>query len=294
MSEFAPPPFDHGKLLEVIDSWDREFKASVHERLHTNELTIQGKLVQYKAKKPYRKQEKRGVRGKVYGMSNASRLRLLKKLAVWDWERFGWSLFVTLTYPDERSMPVRAVRNVHRAMFARKMEAELGRDVPCLWRVEYEIRKSGVHAGMPCPHWHLLLPTIRWIDKDELNGWWRGVIHWPGYARTETVAADRAEGAAMYIGKYLGKDASSNSLVYASYHNDSGRHWGILREEQIPLCEKIKIERLNDVESEWLLKFAEQFLPSIDASLNTSFTLLGTLADDCSREFLKRRLDVLG
>lgn len=291
--KFVPPPFDLRKIREILSAWDLDLKAGAMERMFRNELVIQGKLVKYNAVKPPYKMRNVGIKGKVFGMSNASRLNLLKKLATWDWERIDYSLFVTLTYPDERSMPKRDDRNMHRSMFARIVETELSRDVPILWRVEYEMRKSGKHVGKPCPHWHLLIPTVKWIDMDEVNSWWRRVIHWNRYCRTETVGAKKAEAAAMYIGKYLSKESSASSLVYASYHNDSGRPWGILRPEQIPLCERTVVDRLNDAESDWLLEFAEQFLPFIDSRCNSSFTLLGTLADDCTREFLKRRLDVL-
>lgn len=291
MTEIYSPPFDQKTLIEILRAEDDEFKANVHERLHRNELIIQGKLVQYKARKPYRKGAKRGVRGKVFGMSEASRMRLLKKLATWDWDSIGYSLFLTLTYPDERAMPLRDARNKHRYLIHRDIESNLGREVPCLWRVEYEVRKSGRHVGKPCPHWHLLLLGVEYMSCTDVNMWWRRIIDWKEYVRTEVKATTRAEGAARYIGKYLAKGSSSNSLVYASYHNDSGRHWGILREELIPVCEKIVIDRLIDTESEWLLEFAERFLPGVDSRVNTSFTLLGTRADECAKEFMQKRID---
>lgn len=287
------PPFDP---LEEAKQFDREFsidQLALLAMLEHNSLQIQGHKVTYKKHSMREKRTAGVLRGKVFGMSRASRLNLLKKLAVWDWDNIGYSLFITLTYPDERALPNRAARNKHRYLFHRWLEHKIGRRVPCLWRVEYQIRQTGLHSGKPCPHWHLLLPTVRFLNKDAVNEKWRQVITWNGYARTETVSATKAEGAAMYIGKYLGKSACSNSLVYAAYHNDSGRHWGILREREIPLCKIEYIERLSDVQSEWLLKFAEQFMPSVDSKINTSFTLLGVLADDCISEFTKKCIDVL-
>jgi len=292
-SEIDSPPLDQWIFPAHMDS-DRNLDPKViAELLEHNSITFQGKLVTYKAHHARYQTPKGGGKNRVFGMSNQSRLNLLRKLAIWDWDTIEWSLFLTLTYPDERAMPLRGDRNKHRYIFHRKLEAVLGRPVQCLWRVEYEFRKSGQHVGKPCPHWHMLLPCTKWICKDDVNRWWRNVIKWPGYARTETKSAFQAEGAAMYIGKYLSKEASSASLVYAAYHNDSGRPWGILREELIPLCFKYSIERLSDVESEFVLEFAEQFLAYVDSRISTSFHLVGEVAEDLQREFLKRRVDVL-
>jgi len=93
----------------------------------------------------------------------------------------------------------------------------------------------------------------------------------------------------MYIGKYLSKESSDASLVYAAYHNDSGRPWGILREELIPVCFKSKIERLTDVQTQFVLEFAEQFLHGVDSRVSTSFHLVGEVALDLTREFMKRQ-----
>jgi len=293
MSDISPPPLDHWIFPGQLDAHRKIDPKVIAELLEHNSISFQGKLVTYKAHHARFPMPKGGGKGKVFGMSNQSRLNLLRKLAIWDWDTIEWSLFLTLTYPDERSMPLRADRNKHRYLFHRRVENEVGRHVACLWRVEYEFRKSGQHYGKPCPHWHMLLPGTKWLSRNDVNAWWKRVIDWQGYARTETKSASKAEGAAMYIGKYLSKQASDASLVYAAYHNDSGRPWGVLREETIPLCFKRSIERLSDVESEFVLEFAEQFLSYVDSRVSTSFHLVGDVANDLEREFLKRRVDVL-
>jgi len=284
-----PTPLDQWQFPAHMDSHRKLDPKVIAELLEHNSITFQGKLVTFKAHHAKYAMPKGGGKKRVFGMSNQSRLNLLRKLAVWDWDTIEWSLFVTLTYPDERAMPIRDERNKQRYVFHRKLETELGRPVQCLWRVEYEFRKTGQHKGKPCPHWHLLLPCTRYICKQDVNRWWKRTIDWDGYARTETVSASRAEGAAMYIGKYLSKESSSASLVYAAYHNDSGRPWGILREELIPVCFKSGIERLTDGQTQFILEFAEQFLYGVDSRVSTSFHLVGEVALDLTREFMKRQ-----
>lgn len=285
----SPPPIDQWIFPRNMDSHRKLDPKVIAELLEHNSITFQGKLVSYKAHHCRYPMPKGGGKKRVFGMSSQSRLNLLRKLAIWDWDTIEWSLFITLTYPDERAMPVRDTRNKHRYIFHRRMETELSRKVQCLWRVEYEFRKTGKHAGKPCPHWHMLLPCTKWISRNDVNRWWKQTIEWDGYARTETKSASRADGAAMYIGKYLSKESSSASLVYAAYHNDSGRPWGVLREELIPVHFESSIERLTDVQSEFVLKFAEQFLTYVDSRISTSFHLIGDLAEDLTREFMARQ-----
>jgi len=238
-------------------------------------LTVKGKLVEVKHHFQYVTPSAGGKRSTVTAFTQASRLRLLKNLATFDWPKIENSLFVTLTYPDEEALQSQEQRNRQRYLFHRSLEKEFRRPIPALWRIEWLPRQSGEWQGEVIPHWHYLLFNEPFIPHEFVNDRWKRTIGHDGYCRTEVKAAKQEEAVGMYISKYLGKETVTSSLVYAAYHNIRGRHWGMLRKDLIPKCDARHYHDLDKEEEAFLLEFAKKEIPFFPQEGRQSFTLLG-------------------
>lgn len=273
---------------------DKRSKDRIVRQSSKQTLKIQGSLLELKISDGPIMPINGGKKKDIMGFSRKSRLNLVKKMAVWHWEKIGVSTFITLTYPDEFALPDQKKRNKQRYLFHRKIEEQLERQVPCLWRIEYAVRKSGTLVGQACPHWHMLLFGVNGLDPDGVNHVWNETVGECKYIRTDTVEVDSGQGAAKYLGKYIAKTDLDGILVNATYHNNKGRHWGILRQEMIPKHEPFIFTDLSDEQRDWIVAFAEQFLPWIDSRCPVSLTLIGQLCDDAVREFYNTQLDKTG
>jgi len=253
-------------------------------------ITFQGKLAIVKHHR-YNVTPKRGKKKTpISWFSFSSRRRLLRKFAAWDFDTIGRTLFITLTYPDEIPLPDQETRNRHRYIFHRHFEHYYNVKIPSLWRLEWEERKSGKNLDMPYPHWHMLFFGVRFIAYQHINEVWRKIIGAEGYVRTEIIGSYGQHTAPMYIGKYLSKIRSIVSLVYGSYHNMTGRHWGVLREKIIPKCEATEVNDVTEDEKNYLLHFANEYFDDFPQSGCQSFTILGKDAEELRKEFQKIRL----
>lgn len=94
------------------------------------------------------------------------------------------------------------------------------------------------------PHFHLILPTVRWIAKEKVSEVWQRVI---GAKRPISVDLDSLSNEtkhAIYVAKYCAKIPDNGKLGYVPYVNIRGRHWGFHRPEQIPYHTKIRFENI--------------------------------------------------
>ena len=161
-------------------------------------------------------------------------LRFLNKI---DYSKIGASLFVTLTYPDHVRREDYRLRSIDRAVFLRHVERELGCKVACVWRIEWEERKSGAYTGKLAPHFHLMLTGVEYLAWQFVRERWRETIRsGEGPLVTEVKRIYNEDGACRYLSKYVSK---YRSLDISAYHNSGlkfGRHWGVCRRELIPLC----------------------------------------------------------
>jgi hypothetical protein len=208
--------------------------------------------------------------------SHQSRMNLLRKLNVMDYEKIPASLFVTLTYPDGvDKMPYRE-RSKHRAVFARHVETYFRRPIPMVWRIEWEERKSGEYTGKLAPHFHVMMFNVRRIPWQLVREWWRASIG-AGYGPLKTWLKHvyGQDGALRYLSKYVSK---YRSLDLTAYHNSGiefGRHWGILRPALIPLCPVMVERQLTAREIKIVRQWAYSRWDSYDPESGGGFTVLG-------------------
>ena len=104
------------------------------------------------------KATKSAKRGEIAEFSSASRRRMLELMAKID--RKAVPFFVTLTYPD--SFPL------YRSDYKRHLETFCNRlkrrwpDMAVLWKLEFQVRKSGRNKGKLAPHYHLFVYNVPW------------------------------------------------------------------------------------------------------------------------------------
>ena len=109
-------------------------------------------------------------RGRIHGFSRASRRRMMQFLAKVCLDA-GLPLFGTTTYPDifpdEAEKFKRDLRTLIERIKRRFPKAGL------LWRLEFQVRKSGVNAGKIAPHFHWLLWNVprKFVFKAETGKW---------------------------------------------------------------------------------------------------------------------------
>jgi len=195
--------------------------------------------------------------------SRESRMRLLRYLNQIDYGKLPPGVFVTLTYPDHVLRTTYKQRSVDRAVWIRYVEKNLGRHVPAIWRIEWEERKSGMYTGKLAPHFHLMLFGVEEKWKAWGRDWWRKTIKsGPGPLVTECKSIYNQDGACRYLSKYVSKYRSLDIAVYHNSQIEFGRHWGVLREKEIPLC-PVTVEReLTPGEQEWAFKQAKKKWPN--------------------------------
>ncbi|MCH8243036.1 MAG: hypothetical protein IH897_10555, partial [Planctomycetes bacterium] len=217
-------------------------------------VEAQGHLLRVKvAHRPDRSQGG-GVRGNVATFSTASRKRMLELLARMDLEQVGFTCFVTLTYPEREGPPVAAECDRDRATFLKRIGRSF-EETSGIWRREWERRRSGEFLGHFYPHFHILFFSLPFVQYDEINTMWRGVLAYDGYVRTEIQGIKSWRQAMYYVSKYMAKPsdvgqvgppeggqpdpkraapppgddapgASSCSLVYVSYLTGNECHPG--------------------------------------------------------------------
>lgn len=286
------------------DPWDRNpviYQRKVLNALadldgsgDRHQLTLQGELMEVKKVRHIKTGPNPGRRAAITGFSSKSRWNLIKKTMRWDWDAIGPSVFVTLTYPDQFAKPTMDDRNKHRYLWHRHLEAWQGCNTPMLWRVEYAERKTGEMVGETVPHWHMLVFGVPYIPHGLVNDWWASVIGCTSYVRTDVRAVKGPRGAARYLAKYLSKDVVSNSLVRATKHNIRGRHWGILREREIPVHRRIYIGRLSEAERAYIYEIVSERMAGVDEHSQDSFTSYGQLTEDILKNLQRNGIDLVG
>jgi hypothetical protein len=96
---------------------------------------------------------------------------------------------------------------------------------------------------------------------------------------------------AMYVSKYCSKVTTNPSLDYASYLNNTGRHWGIHRRNLIPWCER-RVHRLTDPRHVQLCENAAcMTFPYFTRGVNQGFSLFGKNAAKVIGEIYRTDVD---
>ena len=222
----------------------RKYRRKVHLENLTFSLSIQGDYIQLASHfldYPVLPSAKRGA---IRGFSRASRLRMLSMVAQMDWKGITKGLFVTLTFPDEKWPNGVDQRNKYRYLFLRHMENYLGKQIGALWRIEWVARKSGRYRGKLLPHFHLVIPGIRYIPHRLVRMWWRQVLNHRGPLATDVRRLSSRKMHQVYIAKYCAKVDPSSSLDYAAYLNTPGRQWGVHRRQLLPFHQRVTFHDL--------------------------------------------------
>jgi len=195
-----------------------------------------------------------GRRGKVKGFSRQSRLRMMRMAS--KLKNAKRPLFITLTYPDEFEGQVdgNEIKEVQLKNFWKRMKYQW-QEISCLWKLEYEERKSGRRIGELYPHIHLLVWGLYTVDMEEVrelvrNAWWEvcgelSVNHLKAGTRVERLRSHR--GTMSYISKYVGKGSDQELNV--------GRWWGVKGRINLPLARKIVIDFLNKEKYKKVIEF---------------------------------------
>lgn len=241
-------------------------------------VVIRGDLIEVKAEflRPPRGIPKK--RGKCKAFTRSSRLRMLKMVSVIDWSSITSGIFVTLTYPDSVRFPKYNDRSKHLYLFCRYLEQHLGKQVGVLWRVEWMKRKSGAKRGKWYPHFHLIIPAVKYVHRNLIRQWWRDTIKAIGPLSTDVKALTDRTHHAVYIAKYAAKLPEFGSLDYVSYLNSvDGRHWGVKRPSLIPKHTKITYDGLSAECIECLKQVAFENLPSYGKYSELGYCMFGKL-----------------
>lgn len=194
-------------------------------------------------------------RGAIIRFSKQSRRRVLRIVATL--KRETHPIFSTLTYPDEFTRLPRVVKSQldkFRKRLLRKFP-----DAIVIWRMEAQVRKSGVNIGEIAPHFHMLIWNVSY---ENLLAWipqnWYEVVgskdkkHLMAGTRVERVRSTR--GVLFYTAKYICK-----ALDYEL--EGWGRYWGIFNRTRThtgikklsdgkEIETKIKINNLKTIQGE--------------------------------------------
>jgi hypothetical protein len=97
-------------------------------------------------------------RGEITEFSAASRRRMLELMAKID--QAAVPLFVTLTYPNDFPL-YRADYKRHLETFCDRLQRRWPK-AAIIWKLEFQVRKSGLNKGKLAPHYHLFVYGVPW------------------------------------------------------------------------------------------------------------------------------------
>lgn len=217
---------------------------------------------------------------------------MLKTVSRIAWQYLKAGLFVTLTFPDE-VLPMDAYRrNQARYVFFRSLEAYLGRNVSALWRIEWPARKSGKFLGSCCPHFHLIIFSVPFIPYGKVRSWWRQAIGYgDGPLDTKVQSLSDKRHHAVYVAKYAAKPPELY-LDSLSKINIDGRHWGIHRRPEVPWCETVTYDGLNDQQIERLKQVGYDNFRWYGEYAELGFSAFGILGEKLRQEIERICLDI--
>lgn len=179
-----------------------------------------------------------GRRGAVRTFTPASRKRMLQMVATIVNTK---AIFLTLTYGQEYPIFKDTKRDVD--VFCKRLKREFPSS-GILWRVERQKRGA--------PHIHLLIWGVPFLHWNKVREWWSAVIDekyhdWSSgkavcpHVHGEILAGTRQ--VMYYVTKYCAKNDplhldSLMSHISPQQMEITGRHWGIIGREFIPVAEK--------------------------------------------------------
>jgi hypothetical protein len=187
---------------------------------------------------------------------------------------------VTLTYPDAQADHSMNDRKAHRYQINRRICTSAGRNLPCLWRVEWMPRLSGDFIGQLRPHMHLLYLGTCDIQEPEVEFYWTKIIRAKQKVQVDVRILPSGELPAVYAAKYCAKEASEQYLDIVPKRNRTGRHAGELRTNLIPFHPLETYERICDGMRRFLQGRACDTLWWYDPRFDEGFTIIGEVASE--------------
>jgi hypothetical protein len=265
----------------VDEAWEREYHRDLVRAWKKKcgifwHVEIQGNVVRFFRTNVLSNLPPVGSRASVGPWSTQSKMRLLRFLNRIDYESLGPSRFVTLTYPDDKWGIEYAERVDQRNAFHQKAERHFGKKLACIWRIEWEERKSGRYTGNLAPHFHLMILGVDRLGQTRCWRWWNeivgGGVSWKAINSRKIYNVD---GVGRYLSKYVAKHKALDVSTYVNSGIKFGRHWGIRRPELIPMAPISLSRQLSTEEIAAIQAYAEGQWGWYDKDVDGGFTLLG-------------------
>jgi len=256
--------------------------------------TWQGELIEITYIKRYKKKFVPKRRGFINGFTKGARLRMLRMIASIKWESVTNGLFITLTYPDSYADRTMYERSTDKYLFMRYIEKYLGKEVGAIWRLEWELRKSGSRKGQLIAHYHLIVFGIRYIPKDVVRSFWRCVLRVDGPLMTWVDGIKNGRKLARYVGKYCAKLPETSVLDNSTYLNSQGRHWGMHRRGLIPFSSRVVIPYLTEHEVNLMENLACMTFRFFTRGTQQGFSVFGKNAKKIGEILFEKRIDEEG
>jgi len=233
-----------------------------------------------------------GKRQMIKGFTKGARLRMLRMIASINWGNVRSGVFITLTYPDSHAVRTLRERATDKYLFLRYMEKYLGKKIGVIWRLEWEVRKSGSRKGELIAHWHLIVFGVRYIPKEVVRSFWRCVLRADGPVVTWIDGIASGKKLARYVGKYCSKLPEASVLDDTTYLNTLGRHWGINRRELVPWFPRFLIPFLTEHDVNLAENLACMTFKFFTRGAQQGFQIFGANALKVGEILFERMLDI--
>jgi hypothetical protein len=173
----------------------------------------------------------------------------------------------------------------------RKIENYTGKKVSGLWRTEWLPRLTGKHVGIPMPHFHLILFTVRFIPYAVVNKFWRDSLGGVLICRTDIRRLANEKQHGYYVAKYAAKVPDKVLLSVSHIAAIDGQHWGYLRAKNLPRATQEYFLEVPWETAAKLREIAAENLPWYDKETDKGFCLLTRFGRELARKFLQTLLD---
>lgn len=271
-------------LMIAIEKSNKLERDRVKNDEQTWRLEIQGKRLTLGRTGYKRFTKMYPVRGCVTEFSRRARARKLRRIAEVRWKDVGEVQFLTVTYPDDVAHHTMTERKNHRYSLNRWLCDQVGRRLPCFWRVEWMPRLSGRLIGQLMPHMHFLYLTCPRICEMRIRLKWMKILGVNQYTQVKIKALEIPEAVGVYVSKYCAKEAPNLLLDNVPKRNRTGRHAGELRAELIPTHAKEVVRRVEEAIVKFLSRRGYETLWWYDPRHDEGFTILGDVALEIIRE----------
>jgi hypothetical protein len=204
----------------------------IHHRAGQVEVAMGGGLVKLRGRElmgdTMRAVVGRAPRGRVKGLSRASRRRLMEKFASVDRRKEMYrQMMITLTYPAKwPTDPVEWKR--HQAVFQKRFRRKFP-NASIIWTMEAQERGA--------PHWHMIVYNVGYVAHEWVGQTWADITGGNAKACAEVRRIRSYRGVMSYAAKYAGK--GSQDRPYRAGADGEvlefvGRPWGIVNKVGLP------------------------------------------------------------